>query len=339
MSSAATTESHADDLARLVQDLARDSTPRLGPDEPLGSTWDELMELGLTSVSVPESAGGSGGELADEVVLVVEAAASGLDLPLVEALTAAWLLSRLGHVTAAPRGIVVGSGLAGAREAVVPWGRHATDIVLVDTANSMAVISPPKLNALSSDLAGRPLDSIEIPDGLAWGALGDLGLSADIVEARLAVLRTAQLLGTVRAALRLTGLYVNEREQFGRPLIALPAVAASLAHMRTQELQVECGLERAVGVLSNPKMTAETQLSAAAAARVRAGRAATDVAARSHQLHGAIGVTEEYELGRHTRRLWSLRDADLAEREWSERLGAAARTGGESRMWDRLTQP
>jgi acyl-CoA dehydrogenase len=57
---------------------------------------------------------------------------------------------------------------------------------------------------------------------------------------------------------------------------------------------------------------------------VRAGQAAGIVAVNAHQVHGAIGFTEEHELHRYTLRLWSWRDEFGSERAWQERLGRLA---------------
>lgn len=70
-----------------------------------------------------------------------------------------------------------------------------------------------------------------------------------------------------------------------------------------------------------------------AAAKLRAARAAGVVTAGAHQLHGAIGFTDEHPLHRATTRAWSWRDELGTEGWWQARLGAAVVAGGAAAVW------
>ena len=60
---------------------------------------------------------------------------------------------------------------------------------------------------------------------------------------------------------------------------------------------------------------------AVAVAKARAGEAAGKVAEVCHQVHGAMGFTQEHPLHFATRRLWSWRDEFGHESFWQERIG------------------
>jgi acyl-CoA dehydrogenase len=143
--------------------------------------------------------------------------------------------------------------------------------------------------------------------------------------------------GAARGAYELTRQHLRTRQQFGKPLVALPSVASSLATMRVAVLQAEAAVAASLAV-ADSKVPGHTA-AAAATARVVAATAATSVAERAHQLHGAIGTTREYSLHHLTRMLWALRDADLPEQAWRAGLGARAVTAGEDQVWNVLTAP
>ncbi len=80
-------------------------------------------------------------------------------------------------------------------------------------------------------------------------------------------------------------------------------------------------------------------VSAVLAAKAQASHCAGIVAAIAHQLHGAIGTTEEHRLRLTTTRLWSWREEDGPEAECFAELGraalgAATRAGG---LWPWLS--
>ena len=75
-----------------------------------------------------------------------------------------------------------------------------------------------------------------------------------------------------------------------------------------------------------------------AAAKVRAGEAATRAAGIAHQVHGAIGFTREHALHFATRRLWAWREQFGSDAWWAERLGRAAIAGGAAAFWPSLTR-
>jgi len=58
----------------------------------------------------------------------------------------------------------------------------------------------------------------------------------------------------------------------------------------------------------------------------------------AHQVHGAIGVTDEYALHHSTLRLWAWRDEFGNEAHWSARLGDALLAGGAEGLWPVLSR-
>jgi acyl-CoA dehydrogenase len=77
---------------------------------------------------------------------------------------------------------------------------------------------------------------------------------------------------------------------------------------------------------------------ATAIAKARCGEAAGHVAAICHQIHGAMGFTQEHPLHRATRRLWSWRDEFGSDAVWQERIGRAVCAGGGAALWPLLVR-
>ncbi|MEY8040351.1 acyl-CoA dehydrogenase family protein [Saccharopolyspora cebuensis] len=313
----------------LIADVAADVLGGITEQAPEGAVhpvWPTLVELGWPQVGVPEDAGGAGGSLGDLVELISATAASGVSVPLVDAALSHWLLGERC------------SGLVVAVESLraVPWGRHADRVLLRPADGPARFVDPAAAEVVPGlDLAGAPRDEIR-PGPDAFSPAPEVAPHR-AVRARAGVLNAAALLGAARGAYELTRRHVTEREQFGRPLVAIKAVASGLAEMQVRLVAVAAVVDRAVA--AHERGTAEEAFAATAAARISAAGAATDVAAAAHQLHGAMGVTREHPLHHRTRKLWAWRDDAGSEREWSLRLGREALAAGEIGVWERLTGP
>ena len=71
--------------------------------------------------------------------------------------------------------------------------------------------------------------------------------------------------------------------------------------------------------------------------KIRAGAAAGKVIAISHQVHGAIGFTQEYELAYFTRNLNSWRNDFGNESYWEDLLGKDFLENNNQNLWEYLT--
>jgi acyl-CoA dehydrogenase len=133
---------------------------------------------------------------------------------------------------------------------------------------------------------------------------------------RGAALAAAEMAGALRQVSSLTVTHVTSREQFGRPVAAFQAVAHGTAHLATLVEAATWGARLACRS-ADP---ADTH-----AAKGWISQAAQEASALAHQLHGAIGFTEEYGLQRLTKRLRALRFAYGDDRAHREALGALRR--------------
>lgn len=152
----------------------------------------------------------------------------------------------------------------------------------------------------------EPLGGLE-GDGLARlrleGKAVDRCKDPDLVaeaRRRATALAAAEMAGAIDRIATMTASYVTERRQFGRAISAFQVVAHGTARLATLA-QAATWAARLACVSTDPSDTA--------AAKGWISAASAEVAALAHQLHGAIGFTEEYGLQRLSKRLRTLRFA------------------------------
>lgn len=308
----------------LITEVAADVLSGVDPQAPadaLHPLWPTLVELGWPQVGVAETRGGVGGTLLDLTGLVAATAASGVSVPLAEMSVSRWILGA--ELETAPL-VVTATGTD-----AVPWARYASHVLVVPEREPAFLVEHAEIGP-GENLAGEPRDALR---PTATTPLPDAPSYEDVL-ARSALLNSAALLGAARGAYEHTREHVAQREQFGRPLIALKAVASALAEMRVHLGATETAVARAVRVHEQDPGRA---LVATAAAKITAARAATSIAKSAHQLHGAMGVTREHPLHHVTRKLWAWRDECGTERSWAIRLGRIALASDEPELWDRTT--
>ncbi|QLL07576.1 acyl-CoA dehydrogenase family protein [Mycobacterium vicinigordonae] len=326
----------ARELTDLVRDMSKDADTTSGG-AVAQRRWEQLQELGLTGIAIAENAGGSGGSLADLILVIRELARAGLNTPIVEASVAAYA------VGAAPKGAfdtVVISHLAhlapilSADLGLITFAPMARRVAIVGAAEVASLALADATVDPLVDIAGLPAGHVRVNH--APCAIHPQISPNDVLE-RLTLTRSAALVGSAWAAYELTRSYVVERKQFGAPLMKLMPVRTGLAHMAIGIRAAQSALDRAVELAVSVDSSPLQRFGAAASARIAAAHMATLVARTSHQLHGAVGITREYRLHRFTRSLWAHRDADRSEQDWNSRLGAVARTLDEDMLWEQLT--
>ena len=321
--------------------------------------WADLAEAGLTGVGLPEEAGGSGGELADAVAVVRTLAAGAGAVPVAEQLLAAGpallaadldlpdpaqplTLGVAGAVTAEPSDDGDGPGrwLLTGTATDVAWAgvaRHVAVLAAAPEGIEGAVLALVDAEGLATsdarNLAGEPRGSLVLGGAPASGALLTPARAGQ-VRARYALARAVQLAAALEQVLAWTVRYAGERHQFGRPLGKFQAVQMQLAQMAGEVTAVTALVDAAVRALDR----GEDVVLAAAAAKVRAGAAVEVVARLAHQVHGAIGFTQEHKLHHLTRRLWSWRDEAGSELTWSRVLGVGLLAEGGDGLWPALTR-
>lgn len=314
--------------------------------------WHAVEEAGFTDALVPEECGGSGIPADEACGALRVAGAFAAPIPLAETMLARRFLARAG--LAAPLG-PLGIAPVDPRDAIllesagsswrlrgharrVPWARQAAALVLIaehdGTPMLISLTVPAERIVAGCNLAGEPRDEVAF-DGLVVSeniAPAPAGCTRADVFASGAALRVQQIAGASASVLAMTLRYAGERVQFGRPIGKFQAVQHTIAMLAGEVASAAAAADMAAAALE------DLDLRAIAAAKLRAGEAASRAAALAHQVHGAIGFTREFALQNATRRLWSWREEFGKEAHWAGRLGRAAAAAGAQGLWAMMTE-
>jgi acyl-CoA dehydrogenase len=204
-----------------------------------------------------------------------------------------------------------------------PEGRSGAGLILCEDgvgAEVVVVLRDGKAG-IHEKFSVEPVGRLE-GDGLARlrleGRAADLCKDPDLVaeaRRRAAAATAAEMAGAIDRIATMTAGYVTERQQFGRPISAFQVVAHGAARLATLA-QAATWSARLACTSADPSDTA--------AAKGWISAASAEAVALAHQLHGAIGFTEEYGLQRLSKRLRTLRFAFGDDRFHHRALGRPA---------------
>ena len=297
------------------------------------AAWTELAELGLCGLYVPEDDGGLGMGPVEGMVVMEELGRGNVLEPLAQSLIAGAVLAGYGDAavraawlpriasgealvvlayqeraaryrldlceakaTQAPGGYVVN-----ASKSVVPVGDQADAFIVPAKINSqMALFLVERASAGVSTRGYGTQDGSRAAEVTLKNAPATLitqdGLAAleHAVDIGIAAV-CAQAVGVMDKTLALTAESLNTRKQFGVAIASFQA----LRH-RAADMKMQLELARSMSYYASLKLNAPAPERRAAMARAKyqLGQSMRYVGQQSVQLHGGIGVTEEY-IGSH----------------------------------------
>jgi len=276
--------------------------------------WQQMVELGLTAMLVPEAHGGLGMNELDFTLLAQECGRVALAEPLVEtALVVTPLLSALAEKD--PRCGTLLEQLA-AGEIKVAVGHAANDLVsdahiadwlLLPSGDQIHLLARDQVNLTAQESVdpSRRLYSVEWQGSdetcLASGAEGVALLAASLNRGALGA--AAQIIGLAEAMVAMTVQYTTDRKQFGKAIGTNQALKHHMANCVVKTEFAKAPLYRAAYTLSQLPSHADFAVSHA---KVVAGEAALLAAKNCIQAHGAMGYTWECDLHIFMKRAWAL---------------------------------
>ncbi|MBD0413853.1 acyl-CoA dehydrogenase family protein [Oryzicola mucosus] len=315
--------------------------------------WRGMAEAGWLGLLLPEELGGSGLGLAEQAVLSETLGRSLLTEPLAQLVVfSSVLLKRVAESnarTALANGIADGSRivspvwqgsdaeLSDVSAEPRPDGGYALSgsyhfVSAPHSATDFLAIarSPDGLILVSIDAAADGISVTARPtvDGSRLGhvTLKDVVVSASQVLAKGSAVQAAldeaievtrfalaaELAGIASRALEIAVAYTRDRVQFGKPIASFQAVQHRLVDM-WGDAEFACAAVVNAADAARDETARATSL-AILAAKARAGDAAVSVTRRAVHLHGAMGFTDECDIGLYLKRAINL-NATLGQPE------------------------
>ena len=197
-----------------------------------------------------------------------------------------------GHV--ADKLIVVARSTGGAGD------RDGLTLILVDREADGVTVTRTKM-VDSRNAANVELSNVSVA---ADAVIGEAGQGADVLDAALDIARiglSAEMLGSAQECFDRTIAYLKEREQFGVPIGSFQALKHRAANMFCEvELSKSVVLE-ALTALDEGRSASEIAI-LASLAKSKVGEMFHTVSREGIQMHGGIGMTDEFDIGFYLKR-------------------------------------
>jgi alkylation response protein AidB-like acyl-CoA dehydrogenase len=214
-----------------------------------------------------------------------------------------------------------GFKLSGAKQFVVQGSSADMLIVAARTAGAVGETDGLTLFAVDKDAAGLSIDAARTVDSAmaarldlngvevnADAVIGDVDGGWAVLSKMLNAGRTgsaAEMVGVGTGAMDLTFDYLKQRKQFGRVIGEFQSLQHRAAHLYGEMEMARSAVLKAQNFLDEEDPRAELY---ASVAKAKAGLACSLSVREGVQMHGGIGMTDEYDIG-----LYMKRDRALAE--------------------------
>jgi acyl-CoA dehydrogenase len=298
-------------------------------------------ELGLSLILVPEADGGAGLSWADVGGVFEILGYHAVPLLLGEEIIANWALSNAGMAIPNVRlGLSAdilefdASANTVSGVCILPWSEDVSAFVAIARSGPsffLCLLDPRSGSGEFAIGVGRdPRKRIAFdgskPLDFAQCDFGEAGLLP-----YAAILRAAQISGALAQMLSQSVEYGNTRVQFGRPIGKFQAIQHMIAELAAEAAATKAGVQLALRGVDSGRV-----MQSAAIAKIRASMAVGKGTAIAHEVHGAIGVTEEHVLHHYTRRAWQWRADAGDEHTWAELLGRSVLAQEPEQFWPSL---
>jgi len=178
-------------------------------------------------------------------------------------------------------------------------GEGKTTLFLVDP-KSQGLATERTIMVDSRNAARFEFDDVEVT---ADAVLGEIDGAMDTIEAVLSVGRaivSAEMLGASSEAFKITTDYIRERKQFGTEIGRFQALQHRSSHLYTE---LEIAKSAVLASLSALDMADPKASEYAKMTKAKVGQVAKLAGLEGVQMHGGVGMTDEYDIGLYLKRI------------------------------------
>jgi len=320
--------------------VARARALKQGSGEIDPRAWQEIADLGWLGIAVPEAAGGLGLGVGELAVVAENLGQDGAPEPFVAAVFTQNVIAACDE-SALGQALLAATADASSTVAVA-WqaSGHCLDPLAIETglvdgrltdqrclvqpaAADTFVVAVPDTNGLALYRVARDVEGLSVneqrqvdgsvvatlsfdgvaldgADLIAEGETGAAALRRGLAVAR--IVASAELLGLADSLLAMTSDYLASRKQFGEQLSSFQVLRHRAVDLYIQRQLMGHALGQAIRACDRNASLADIE-KAAARAKARCSDAALRIGREAVQMHGAMGYTEEADVGVYLRRV------------------------------------
>ncbi len=175
----------------------------------------------------------------------------------------------------------------------VPAGAAASGVSAVELADGR----------LAAELT---LEGVEVPSShqIAGAGIAEVALVRAYDEAL--IMTAAELLGVLSRALEITLDYLRTRVQFGKPIGSFQALQHRAVDLYIAQRICRHALDDVIAAVAAPDLTPDARGALASRIKARCSESSLRITREAIQMHGAIGFTDEYDIGLFLKRAIAL---------------------------------
>lgn len=282
--------------------------------------YAKMIEQGWIGLALPEEEGGAGFGIAEYAALCEELGAGLVPEPFIHSDMALRLVGSRYRSEIIDGSLIALPALEENEEVAADYyeqtvihdGKVTGEkkfVYMAGGANAFVVSSKDGLCLVRSDAPGVHVTTHYTQDGVHFGTVKFKSSPADLLQADfdeafdIAALGIASyLLGVIEASLAMTKEYLSVRKQFGVAISSFQALRHKIVDLSVQAALTRASIDNTISVVSGGYTSQEQRTLAVSRAKIRASDTAMLVTRQCVQMHGAIGFTDEADIGLYLRK-------------------------------------